>query len=180
MTQLDRQLQTISERTVHALQQKQAVMAAAESCTGGMIASAVVGVDGASEVFWGSCVTYQKAAKHKMLGVSRKKMARYGLISRETAKTMAIGALHRSGADYAVAVTGLAGNSHNLACAHPVNETEKQDPDYGKPVGLVWIACASRKEHAVCLQSFHFTGNRNTIRKKAAIRALGMLLEKMF
>lgn len=133
--------------------------AAAESCTGGLVASAIVGVPGASGVFQGSAVCYANSAKERTLGVGRATLETAGAVSAECAAEMAEGALRLFGADLAVSVTGIAG------------------PDGGtpeKPVGLVWFGLASaggatRTEKAL------FAGGRSEVRRQAAIHALGML-----
>jgi nicotinamide-nucleotide amidase len=100
----------------------------AESCTGGLIASHLTEVAGASRVFTAGFITYSNAMKTAMLGVHELTLENFGAVSEETVTEMAQGALERSGADYAVAVSGIAG------------------PDGGtrdKPAGTVWIAWAS-------------------------------------
>ncbi|AEF80572.1 CinA family protein [Leadbettera azotonutricia] len=136
-------------------------LAAAESCTAGMAADMIARVPGASAVFWGSFVTYTLDAKMKMLGVSRECLQKHGAVSRETACAMAQGALEKSGADFAFSVTGLAG----------------PDGDGSpNPVGLVWIGLARQgiEARAAC---FHFTGDRNEVRQRAAETAIEELLK---
>src|SRR5689334_16895696 len=86
-------------------------VAAAESCTGGLVAAALTAIAGSSDVFECSFVTYSNAAKQKLLGVPAATLRRYGAVSGETAAAMAKGALKRSGADCAVSITGIAGPS---------------------------------------------------------------------
>jgi len=86
-----------------------ALIATAESCTGGMIAAAITDIAGSSAVFDRGYVTYSNAAKQAMLGVGADTLARHGAVSEEVAREMAEGALARSGATLAVAVTGIAG-----------------------------------------------------------------------
>ena len=89
---------------------KQGVMiATAESCTGGLVAGALTDIPGASDVFDRGFVTYSNAAKQDLLGVTAETLARYGAVSEPTAREMAEGALARSAAGLAVAVTGIAG-----------------------------------------------------------------------
>ena len=136
-------------------------LACAESCTGGLVAAALTDIPGASRVFWGSVVSYANAAKERLLGVDPKTIAERGAVSRECAREMAAGALEASGADLAVAVTGIAG-------------PEGGSP--GKPVGTVWLAWAasggdSREEKR------SFEGDRAAIRAAAAARALAGAVE---
>src|SRR5262250_3701243 len=104
-------------------------VAAAESCTGGLVAAALTAIAGSSDVFECSFVTYSNGAKQKLLGVPAATLFRYGAVSGETAAAMAKGALRRSGADLAVSVTGIAGPSGG----------SKE-----KPVGLVYFTAVSR------------------------------------
>ncbi|MBN2907260.1 MAG: CinA family protein [Rhodobacteraceae bacterium] len=85
------------------------VIATAESCTGGMIAAAITDVPGSSRIFDRGFVTYSNAAKQAMLGVRAATLAAHGAVSQEVALEMAAGALSRSDANLAVAVTGIAG-----------------------------------------------------------------------
>jgi nicotinamide-nucleotide amidase len=84
-------------------------IAAAESCTGGMVAVALTDVAGSSDVFERGFVTYSNAAKVEMLGVAAETLAAHGAVSEPVAQEMAAGALARSGADVAVSITGIAG-----------------------------------------------------------------------
>ena len=88
---------------------QQLKIATAESCTGGMVAALITGIPGSSDVFDRGFVTYSNAAKTQMLGVRHRTLATHGAVSEEVAAEMADGALARSGADLAVAVTGIAG-----------------------------------------------------------------------
>ena len=108
-------------------------LATAESCTGGLIAALLTEVPGASQVFDAGFVTYSNRIKECVLGVGADTLARHGAVSEAVVRAMAQGALARSGADYAVAVSGIAG------------------PDGGtpdKPVGTVWIAWGSAAARA--------------------------------
>jgi PncC family amidohydrolase len=139
-------------------------MVAAESCTAGLVADLVAQIPGASGVLWGSFVTYMVDAKIRVLGLDTAEIERFGPVSRETACAMALGALDRSGADYAVAVTGLAGPGGDGS---------------GVPVGTVWIATAER-EGAPLAHSVHLEGTRDGIRRRAAREALEALLKRIF
>ena len=101
------------EKTAETLVQKlkdfSLTLALSESCTGGMVSSLLAGVPGASTVLWGCFVCYTKEAKISMLGIDNKELTVNGLVSAETASSMAEMALKKSGASVAASVTGLAG-----------------------------------------------------------------------
>jgi PncC family amidohydrolase len=133
----------------------------AESCTAGLAADLIARVPGASAVLWGSFVTYAAEAKIRMLGVGEDTLRRYGAVSRETAGAMASGAMAKSGADFALSVTGLAGPDGDGS---------------GVPVGTVWIGLARRGEEPRA-ELFHFSGSRNAVRQAAAEKAVEELLK---
>ena len=128
----------------------------AESCTGGGIAAALTSVAGSSKWFEYGFVTYADSAKTKMLGVSEATLAEQGAVSEAVVQQMAAGALEVSGADIAVAVSGIAGPGGGTA---------------EKPVGLVWF-CWLRRGRQPHSQSFHFTGDRMAIREQAVEEGL--------
>ena len=115
-------------------------LATAESCTGGLIAHRITNVPGASEVFTHGFVTYANQAKISLLGVSQEDLERHGAVSETVACQMAAGALAASGADLAVAVTGIAG---------PGGGSEE------KPVGTAWIGLAHRHAPPTAFKVFH-------------------------
>ena len=100
---------SLAERLLSAATQARVTIATAESCTGGMIAAAITDIAGSSAVFDRGFVTYSNAAKQAMLGVRTDTLAQHGAVSEEVAHEMAEGALARSDAGLAVAVTGIAG-----------------------------------------------------------------------
>ena len=108
---------------------KKLTIAAAESCTGGLLAATLTEIPGSSDVFDRGFVTYSNDAKTAMLGVPVELLASFGAVSHETAQAMASGALAQAGVDLAVAITGIAGPGGAMP---------------GKPVGLVYLAAASR------------------------------------
>jgi len=137
------------------------MLASAESCTGGLIMAALTDVPGSSAVVDRGFVTYSNEAKIEMLGVPSALIAARGAVSGRVAKAMAAGALKRSRADIAIAVTGIAGPGGGGA---------------EKPVGLVWFGYAEpgrppRAERRVFAQ-----GSRDFVRQRAAETALAFLL----
>lgn len=120
----------IEEAVVEKLKEHHLKVATAESCTGGLIAKRITDVPGASEVFECGIISYANGIKHKVLGVSEDDLNKYGAVSEPVAKQMAQGALKVSGADIAVSVTGIAGPDSDST---------------GKPVGLVYIGLADKK-----------------------------------
>ena len=113
------------------LRERGQTLTTAESCTGGLIASMLTRIPGSSEGFHAGFVTYDNATKQAVLGVDGATLAEHGAVSEEVVTQMALGAMERSGADYAVAVSGIAG---------PDGGTEE------KPVGTVWLAWGNREE----------------------------------
>lgn len=120
----------IEEAVVAMLKEHHLKVATAESCTGGLIAKRITDVPGASEVFECGIISYANEIKHKVLGVSKDDLNKYGAVSEPVAKQMAQGALKVSGADIAVSVTGIAGPDSDST---------------SKPVGLVYIGLADKE-----------------------------------
>jgi nicotinamide-nucleotide amidase len=134
----------------------------AESCTGGLIAGSITDVAGSSSWFDRGFVTYSNGAKVEMLGVHSATLAAHGAVSEAVAREMASGALARSAADVAVAVTGVAGPSGGT-------------PD--KPVGMVCFGWAMRIG-TVEAETRHFDGDRAAIRRATVAVALAGLVER--
>lgn len=130
----------------------------AESCTGGLAASLMARVPGASDVLKGGVVTYTNAMKIDMLGVPDQLLQKEGPVSAACARAMAEGLYRLTGADYAVSVTGFAG---------PAGGTIKY------PVGTVFIACRSRKGTRVIER--HYTGSRANIQDRSAYASIDLL-----
>jgi PncC family amidohydrolase len=150
--------QKAAEALIHKLKDRSLTLALAESCTAGIVSALLADIPGASAVLWGSFVTYTKEAKISMLGIDEKIPETFGLVSKETACAMAQGALRKSGAGIAAAVTGLAG----------------PDGDGSNvKVGTVWTAAALNGE--ITAKEYHFTGTRNEVRISAAIATLELL-----
>ena len=135
-------------------------VAAAESCTGGLVAAALTAIAGSSEVFECSFVTYSNEAKHKLLGVPAATLRRYGAVSAETAAAMAKGALKRSSADCAISITGIAG---------PGGGSRK------KPVGLVHFAAVRRNSRTLARRRLFGDIGRQRVRELSALEALTLL-----
>jgi nicotinamide-nucleotide amidase len=136
-------------------------LAIAESCTGGLVGKLVTDVAGSSEYFVLDAVVYSNQAKTALLGVSEQLLAEYGAVSPEAVTAMAEGALRVSGADIALAISGIAG------------------PDGGsedKPVGAVWFGLAKKGEETVA-RELHFPGDRYRVRTLSAYNGLKMVAD---
>ena len=131
------------------------MLVTAESCTGGWVAQAVTAVAGSSGWFERGFVTYSNAAKRELLGVKKATLDKHGAVSEETAREMARGALARSRAGVAVAVTGVAGPSGGTAA---------------KPVGMVCFAWARGRR--VVAETRRFRGGREAVRRHSVCYAL--------
>lgn len=146
------------EQIVSYLCERELTVSTAESCTGGMLASAFVSVSGASGCFEEGYVTYSNEAKEKNLNVSHRTLTQYGAVSEETAQEMSEGVRAVSHADFGLATTGIAG------------------PDGGtkeKPVGLVYISCSYRGGTRTIRNVFD--GDRASVREQATAAALDLL-----
>jgi nicotinamide-nucleotide amidase len=137
-------------------------IAAAESCTGGLVAAALTEIPGSSDVFERGFVTYTNEAKQEMLGVPSAVLAGHGAVSRETAQAMAQGALAHAPADLAVAITGIAGPGGAVA---------------GKPVGLVHFGAAARDGRMIHRERRYGEIGRTQVRRAAVVEALALLRE---
>lgn len=150
--------ETLEMAVVKLLSKHDLTVATAESCTGGLLAGRIVNVPGASEVFQEGFITYSNKAKRKVLEVNKSTLKKYGAVSQQVAKEMAMGGMFAADADACVAVTGLAG---------PDGGTEE------KPVGLVFIA--TYMKDSICVEQYQFKGNRQKIREQAVVKALDLL-----
>lgn len=119
----------LAERVLQLLRERGKTVTTAESCTGGLIASMLTRISGASSGFHGGFVTYENNIKHRLLGVELDSLEEHGAVSEAVVTQMANGAMDRTGADYAIAVSGIAG---------PEGGSEE------KPVGTVWLAWGAR------------------------------------
>jgi nicotinamide-nucleotide amidase len=150
--------QNLAASTVNALLAKQQKITVAESCTGGLIASELTQIAGASGCFEAGFVSYSNDIKQSMLGVSNETLLKYGAVSEAVVTEMALGALQHSGADYAIAVSGIAGPTGG-------------SPE--KPVGTVWIAWGTTQK----LQTIElrFEGTRLWFQQMVAATALDLI-----
>lgn len=149
---------SLSESVGKLLIEKNVTMAAAESCTGGLIASQLTELPGISKVFGLGIVSYSNEAKEKMLGVKKETLAAFGAVSEETAREMCDNLQKISGADLAVSVTGIAG------------------PDGGseeKPVGLVYIGI--NYKGVTEITKCDFKGDRKVVQKKTANKVFHLI-----
>ncbi len=157
----------IAER-VHAIKEaliaRGEMMATAESCTGGLVASSIVNEAGSSAVLAGGIVAYQNEIKEKLLGVSHETLEQFGAVSEQTVKEMSKGALEKFGCQWAVSTSGIAGPGGAVP---------------GKPVGTVWMSISWISGNN-CLQNESFckifAGDRLKIRLKTVYIVLGKLL----
>ena len=129
MSLFPQDIMSMAEATIRDFTAAGLMLSTAESCTGGLIAGALTEISGSSAVVDRGFVTYTNTAKMEMLGVQEETLLRFGAVSEETARQMVHGALFRSRAEIAVAVTGIAGPGGGSA---------------EKPVGLVHLASKSR------------------------------------
>ena len=152
----------IAKKVVKLLKALGLHISTAESLTGGMLASSLVDIEGASDVFKEGYIAYSDAVKHKVLHVNSDDLKKYTAVSSVVARQMAEGAAKITGSDIAVATTGYAG---------PCNAAD------GTPAGTVYIAVFYNKTFDV--KKFSFDGDRNSVRKQTVYEALKMVLEKV-
>lgn len=160
---MDRDLAELSARVGAALAERKWMLTCAESCTGGWIAQVVTATAGSSRWFDCGFVTYSNEAKQALLGVSAETLARHGAVSEAVVGEMAAGALARSRAGVALAVSGVAGPTGGSA---------------DKPVGTVCFAWLLRGGRPA-LQRRHFGGDREAVRRQAVCYALEGLLQHL-
>ncbi|WP_295623682.1 CinA family protein [uncultured Nitrosomonas sp.] len=157
----DQAISDLALRVGEALEQREWMLATAESCTGGWVGQAVTTVAGSSDWYERGFITYSNKSKCEMLGVQQSTLDQFGSVSPQAAQEMAIGALHRSHAQISVSITGIAGPDGGTAT---------------KPVGMVCFAWVS-KDGPVQQQTHYFTGDRETIRHSAVTTALQGILD---
>jgi nicotinamide-nucleotide amidase len=157
---IDEPLRRAAKRVLDLCRVRGLRVATAESCTGGLVVTALTEIAGSSDVVDCGFVTYSNEAKQKMLGVRAATLTRYGAVSSETAAAMAKGALKNSQADLAVSITGIAGPGGG----------SKQ-----KPVGLVYFAAASREGRRLAKQRRFGKIGRTRVRLRSVAQALALL-----
>ncbi|NQX88793.1 MAG: CinA family nicotinamide mononucleotide deamidase-related protein [Halioglobus sp.] len=148
----------LAERVLQLLREQGASLSTAESCTGGLIASMLTRIPGASDGFRAGFVTYSNAIKTAVLGVQESTLEEHGAVSEAVVREMARGAMRHSGADYAIAVSGIAG------------------PDGGtpdKPVGTVWLAWGNHS--TLRTHNLHWPVERTLFQTMIAAAGLDML-----
>ena len=155
----DHEMREAADRVLNACRRHGLKVATAESCTGGLIAATLTAIAGSSDVVDRAFVTYSNEAKRDMIGVRWDVITKHGAVSEPVARAMASGALRHSAADLAVSVTGVAGPGGGTA---------------EKPVGLVHFG-ALRKGREPITERHVFHGDRDGIRRVAAITALALL-----
>ncbi len=155
---METDLKMLAERLLQICRERGLTLAAAESCTGGMVAAALTEIAGSSDVFDRGFVTYTNEAKNEMIGVPMELFESVGAVSEDVARAMAEGARKSAGVGIACGITGVAGPGGGSV---------------EKPVGLVHIAVASETEtlHERCL----FDGDRHAIRVQSVLKALSMM-----
>ena len=157
---MDKDLEHLSLRVGQALLERKLTLACAESCTGGWVAEVVTAIGGSSQWFERGFVTYSNAAKQELLGVKADTLREGGAVSEAVVREMAAGALRRSHAQTALAISGVAGPSGGSP---------------GKPVGTVCFSWCFRGE-APRNRRRRFGGDRETVRYQALVFALEQLL----
>ncbi len=157
---LMKNIKELTEKIIKELTVREKTITFAESCTGGRIAAAFTAISGASNVLNGSCVTYSNEIKHQWLGVENEILEQYGAVSEACVSQMLEGIMKMADADYAIAVSGIAGPTGGSAL---------------KPVGTVYIGIQTpqKKEIHHCL----FKGNREEIQEQSVAFAIEKLYE---
>ncbi len=143
--------------------QRHQTLALAESCTGGFLASQLTSLPGASDYFLGSLVAYSNQLKERLLNVSPETLKKHGAVSSQVVQEMCTGLLETTGADYGIAVSGIAGPSGGTV---------------EKPVGTIFYAIGKKEEEPE-VGTFHVKGNRQTVILRTTKRLLALFLKKI-
>lgn len=154
--------ETLSVVIGNRLRERGQTVSVAESCTGGLLGASITEVPGSSDYFMSGFLTYSNQAKMEILAVSEEILNTYGAVSAECAKAMAEGCRHKSGSDWAISITGIAGPGGGSA---------------EKPVGLVYIGISNSQETVVYEHRFY--GDRTQVRTRSVKAALHGLYQCM-
>ncbi|HCP15564.1 MAG TPA: competence protein ComA [Peptococcaceae bacterium] len=157
---LNNQTKDILQQLAKALRAHGWTLAAAESCTGGLLSGALTALPGSSDYYLGGIIAYSNQVKHRILGVEERLLSTFGAVSEQTAAAMAEGMVRLMGSDMAISVTGIAG---------PESDGTQ------KPVGLVYIGIAGMKGTRVVRHQF--SGERQNIRSCSVTAALRQALD---
>jgi nicotinamide-nucleotide amidase len=162
----DTDIHSLAESLVNELTAARKSVATAESCSGGWVAKALTDIPGSSRAFAYGIVSYSNGAKESILGVQTDTLIEHGAVSEAVVREMAEGVLQLSGADFGVAVSGVAG---------PGGGSEE------KPVGMVWFGWARRKKRGcdVFAECRQFAGDRNEVRRQSVLVALEGVRERL-
>ena len=149
-------------KIIETLKEKNQTISFAESCTGGRVASQFTAISGVSAVLGGSCITYSNEIKSKWLGVKEDTLLKYGAVSKECVEEMLKGIVKLADANYAIAVSGIAG---------PTGGTDK------KPVGTVYIGILNLTN--IVIEKHLFKGNRESVQEQATNRAISLMKKNL-
>jgi nicotinamide-nucleotide amidase len=153
---------TVDELLARQLRARGATVAAAESCTGGLLGGRFTSLSGSSDYFVGSVVSYANSVKHDVLGVAGELLDEHGAVSEQVAAAMAQGVRRLTGATYGLSTTGIAGPGGGTPA---------------KPVGLVYLACADAG--GVVVEQQRFPGDRDAVRLWTVVAALHLLRRRL-
>ena len=156
---------TLPSVLIKELTERNQTIVFAESCTGGLLSSSLTSISGSSKVFQGSIVSYSNELKNSLLNISKEKLTKYGAVSEEVCEAMAINVKEKLGADWAIAISGIAGPNGG-----------SQD----KPVGLVYISISGPNNHITNIKKlFNSTRNRieiQTLSVNVCLNSLRLIL----
>lgn len=155
-------LDSLKQKLFTLLHDKNLTLSTAESCTGGMIGACLTSIPGISDHYGYGFVTYSNDAKQKLIGVKADTLQKYGAVSAQTALEMAEGARRVSGADIAVAVTGIAGPGGGTA---------------QKPVGLVYVGFATKDRRL--FKKLNLSGDRDSVRNQTVASVLELIINQL-
>ena len=147
---------TLPSVLIKELAKRKETIVFAESCTGGLLSSSITSISGSSQVFQGSIISYSNELKNSLLNISEEKLIKYGAVSEEVCETMAINVKGKLGADWAIAISGIAGPKGG-----------SQD----KPVGLVYVSIAGPNNHITNIKKIF-----NSTRDRLEIQTLSVNL----